>query len=408
MSKGFQEYENLSPKSQEVYKAKTEALYGPDIMNKKVITYQNKAPQPPEEYDQKLKVLYSSVQSSSKKKKRVIPSCPDRILDAPEILNDYYINVIDWSPTNQIAVCLSGQLYVWDAVSSKITQLSSLEEGDHYGAVAWAGQGKHLAVGTSEGTVEIWDVSRGRRLRSMACEGGRVGALAWNSHMVSSGQANGSLTHHDVRVANHVVSSLPTAHSATVCGLHWSPDNRMLASGGNDNTVQVWSLSSPTSLHCFRDHQAAVKAVRWCPWQHNILATGGGTGDRCIRLWNITRGYCFKTIDTGSQEHRELVSGHGFTKHELNIWKYPDLTKVAELQELCCIYGVCGTGHEGRVLNLAMSPDGAYVMSAGADETLRIWHCFAVDEERKKKEALETERVSNSLAGLSIGRSVIR
>jgi len=44
-------------------------------------------------------------------------------------------------------------------------------------------------------------------------------------------------------------------------------------------------------------------------------------------------------------------------------------------------------GHTARILQLAMSPDGSTVLSAGADETLRLWKCFAPDPTKKKKEA---------------------
>lgn len=33
---------------------------------------------------------------------------------------------------------------------------------------------------------------------------------------------------------------------------------------------------------------------------------------------------------------------------------------------------------------MAMSPDGETVVSAAADETLRLWKCFSVDQEKKK------------------------
>ena len=42
------------------------------------------------------------------------------------------------------------------------------------------------------------------------------------------------------------------------------------------------------------------------------------------------------------------------------------------------------TGHEERVLHLAMSPGETAVMSAGADETLRLWNCFQSDPNKKK------------------------
>ena len=35
-----------------------------------------------------------------------------------------------------------------------------------------------------------------------------------------------------------------------------------------------------------KGHKGAIKALSWCPWKNNILASGGGTGDRSIKLWN--------------------------------------------------------------------------------------------------------------------------
>ncbi|XP_037773166.1 cell division cycle protein 20 homolog [Penaeus monodon] len=124
------------------------------------------------------------------------------------------------------------------------------------------------------------------------------------------------------------------------------------------------------------------QAVAWCPWQNNLLATGGGTADRTIRLWNCTTGICLKDTTTNSQvssivwsaHYKEFISGHGFSNNQLTIWKYPSMAKVADL-----------TGHTGRVLELCVSPDGQMVVSAAADETIRMWKCWAMDKKDKKQ-----------------------
>ncbi|GFR79762.1 cell division cycle protein 20-like protein [Elysia marginata] len=41
-------------------------------------------------------------------------------------------------------------------------------------------------------------------------------------------------------------------------------------------------------------------------------------------------------------------------------------------------------GHNARVLSMAMSPDGTTVVSAAADENIRLWKCFAADPKSKK------------------------
>lgn len=86
-----------------------------------------------------------------------------------------------------------------------------------------------------------------------------------------------------------------------VCGLRWSPDDRELASGGNDNQLFVWHQQSAQPVLRFSEHQAAVKAIAWSPHQHGLLVSGGGTADRCIRFWNTTTGAPLQCIDTGSQ-----------------------------------------------------------------------------------------------------------
>jgi cell division cycle protein 20 (cofactor of APC complex) len=179
--------------------------------------------------------------------------------------------------------------------------------------------------------------------------------------------------------------------------LKWSPDGKYLASGGNDNIVNIWSAEAGsvntrnTPVQTLTDHQAAVRALAWCPWQSNILATGGGTADRCIKFWNVGNGTCTNSIDTKSQvcallfskTYKELISAHGFANNQLTIWKYPTMTKQIDL-----------TGHTQRVLQLAMSPDGSTVMSAGADETLRLWNCFAPDPTVSKTKNSKKEATS--------------
>lgn len=378
------------------YRAALEGQLNTDFANFRIMSYGDKAPPPPEGHAGS-RVLYSASKpaASSKKATRYIPKSAERVLDAPDICNDFYLNVIDWSATNQLAVCLKGQVFLWNAGTGSVDLLLELQTPDAYVcSVSWSADGSYLAVGTSEHQVQLWDVVQKKRLRLLTSHSSRVCSLSWNSHTLSSGSRSGQVHHHDVRVVEHHVGTL-VAHQQEVCGLRWSPDGRWLASGGNDNLVHVWpntlSHGSVAPLHTFTEHQAAVKALAWCPWQSSLLASGGGTADRCIRFWSCNLGSQLNSIDTNSQvssllwsnEYKEIISGHGFAKHELIIWKYPSLNKVADL-----------TGHTARILSTSLSPDGTMVASAGADETLRIWNCFAKDPS-KKEEKLKARSISS-------------
>ncbi|KAF6135844.1 hypothetical protein GIB67_028163 [Kingdonia uniflora] len=326
-------------------------------------------------------------QTKPVKPRRSIPQTSERTLDAPEILDDYYLNLLDWGSSNVLAIALGNTVYLWDASDSSTSELLTLdEENGPVTSVNWAPDGRHLAVGLNNSEVEIWDTTANRQLRTL--KGGhssRVGSLAWNNHILTTGGMDGQIVNNDVRIRSHIVDTY-RGHHQEVCGLKWSASGQHLASGGNDNLLHIWdrsvaSSNSPTQwLHRLEDHTAAVKALTWCPFQSNLLASGGGGSDRCIKFWNTHTGACLNSVDTGSQvcsllwnkNERELLSSHGFTNNQLTLWKYPSMVKIAEL-----------TGHTSRVLYMAQSPDGCTVASAAGDETLRFWNVFGTPEVAK-------------------------
>lgn len=331
--------------------------------------------------------LNSLVNSVKKNTKRYISPTPDRILDAPDFRNDFYLNLIDWSSQNNLAVALDQDLFLWSAGSGEISQLFSMDQqnSDYICSTSWQpSKGNILAVGNSKNMVELWDVNTQTCLRQMKSHKSRIGSLSWNNFILTSGSRSGDIHHHDVRVAQHHVGTLKM-HGQEVCGLKWNNNGRHLASGGNDNLALVWdanySIETSQPLHVFREHTAAVKALAWCPWQNNLLATGGGSSDGHIKLWNVNSGNLIQSIDSMSQissllwskYYKELISSHGYSTNQLTIWRYPEMTPISDL-----------IGHQNRVLMMAMSPDGEMVASVGADETLRLWRCFAVDEKLKK------------------------
>jgi hypothetical protein len=96
-----------------------------------------------------------------------------------------------------------------------------------------------MAVGTSDHKVQIWDVEKLRLVRCMLGHHARVSSLAWNGPLVSSGGRDTLLLHHDVRIPDHRVGTL-RGHTQEVCGLKWAPSGTQLASGGNDNILNIW------------------------------------------------------------------------------------------------------------------------------------------------------------------------
>ncbi|XP_071777888.1 fizzy/cell division cycle 20 related 1a [Centroberyx gerrardi] len=319
---------------------------------------------------------------SPRKPTRKISKIPFKVLDAPELQDDFYLNLVDWSSLNVLSVGLGTCVYLWSACTSQVTRLCDLSvEGDSVTSVGWSERGNLVAVGTHKGYVQIWDAGAGKKLFALEGHTARVGALAWNADQLSSGSRDRMILQRDVRTPPLQSERRLQGHRQEVCGLKWSTDHQLLASGGNDNKLLVWNHSSLSPVQTYMDHLAAVKAIAWSPHQHGLLASGGGTADRCIRFWNTLTSQPLQCMDTGSQvcnlawsKHaNELVSTHGYSQNQILVWKYPALTQVAKL-----------TGHSYRVLYLAMSPDGEAIVTGAGDETLRFWNVFSKTRSTKE------------------------
>lgn len=352
-----------------------------DLSHSKILTFSDKAPAVKEGYLNPNRVLFSQSVSGAggrRHKFRHISQRPQKILDAPNLVDDFYLNLMDWGSSNVLAVALSDAVYLWNAQSGNIAEMCRLStDSSFYTALKWSNDGNFISIASTWDDIQIWDVRTGRLLRTMHGHHSRVCSLAWNGHTLSSGARDGELFNHDVRIAAHRIASL-VGHSQDVCGLSWNDDGRRLASGSNDNSVCIWDVHERNDQQWeprmrLTEHSAAVKAVAWCPWQSNLLASGGGTADRHLRFWNSVTGTCVNSVDTKSQvcsiiwslAEKELVTSHGFSQNQLTVWKYPSLVRMAELK-----------GHQSRVLHTALSPDGQTVASLAGDETLRLWKVF--------------------------------
>lgn len=256
------------------------------------------------------------------KKTRKIPKIPFKVLDAPALQDDFYLNLLDWSDNNLLSVGLSSCVYLWSAADGKVFKVCDLGSEDLVTSVSWSKVGNQLSVGTNSGEVHIWDINKVKKIRTMEGHSARVGTIAWGKECIVSGSRDKSILLRDVRSQRSHYEKLQ-AHKQEVCGLKWSFDDQMFCSGGNDNKLFIWTPKSREPIFKSNKHKAAVKALAWSPHQHGLLASGGGTADRCIRFWNAHLGKMTNVVDTGSQvcnllfskNQNELVSTHGYTQN---------------------------------------------------------------------------------------------
>ncbi|PNY11305.1 anaphase-promoting complex subunit cdc20-like protein, partial [Trifolium pratense] len=280
----------------------------------RILAFRNK-PSNPRNVDVPL-----SPPSKPPKPKRHIPKHSERSLKVPQLRDDFRLNLLDWSKKNVVSVAMDTRVLLLNPSKKSDEKIvgDDYEEGV-FTSVCWSPDGRYITIGLDNSTVQIWDAFLPRKVRVL--RDGHRGIVG-----------------------------------------HW------LGTG-----TQTWGLWAQVVTFRFEEHTASVRALAWCPLQNNLLASGGGEGDHCIKLWNTRTGACLNSVDTGSQvcalawnkNERELLSSHGFPHNQLTLWKYPSMLKRSELKD-----------HTSRVLYMAQSPDGGSVATTSGDKSLRFWNVF--------------------------------
>ncbi|KAJ4821772.1 hypothetical protein Tsubulata_035975 [Turnera subulata] len=209
----------------------------------RILAFKNPPPQRLDMIHQALSASSSVRQTKPTKPRRCIPQTSERTLDAPGVVDDFYLNLVDWGSNNVVAIALQSTIYLWDVTNGSISELVTVD--DEMGpvtSVSWAPDGRHIAIGLNNSHVQLWDSDSDSKLQLRTLKGGhrsRVGSLAWNNHILTTAGMDGRIINNDVRIRSHIVD-IYSGHTQEVCGLKWSPSGQQLASGGNDNLVHIW------------------------------------------------------------------------------------------------------------------------------------------------------------------------
>lgn len=110
------------------------------------------------------------------------------------MLDDFYMNLVDWSNRNMIVVGLDDEVWLHHLSKGKTIRLCTLRNDDGVSSVTWNPGSMNVAVGTFNSGVRYYDIRDGKLIRKFKREGGRVSAVAFNSeHTFASGCYDGSI-----------------------------------------------------------------------------------------------------------------------------------------------------------------------------------------------------------------------
>lgn len=71
-----------------------------------------------------------------RKQPRYVNKVPFKVLDAPDLQDDFYLNLVDWGSSNVLGVGLGNSVYMWNSQSGRVTKLCELKD-DTVTSVSW-------------------------------------------------------------------------------------------------------------------------------------------------------------------------------------------------------------------------------------------------------------------------------
>lgn len=260
------------------------------------------------------------------KNKRKVDKHPFKVLDASMLQDDFYISVLDWSRQNKIAVGLANAVFLWGFDTNTISKVVHNDNDNFVSGVKFDTVEERLVVSDSTGKVEIFDLEKIQKTNTYLQNSCRVGTLSIQGNKLLTGNKQGEIFLFDIRSQHHV--NLYQEHHQEVCGIKWSPTGEYFAAGGNENRAYVFTEKMNVPLMKI-SHKAAVRGIDWSPHQRGILATGGGTMDKMLKVWDTQRDQLVQEVCTESQIcciqysriQNEIISSHGFSTNEINIWR---------------------------------------------------------------------------------------
>lgn len=155
------------------------------------------------------------------------------------------------------------------------------------------------------------------------------------------------------------------AHHSDVNDLAFSPNGKVLVSASNDGTIKLWALPSGKLLRRLKGSRAKgyVRAVAFHP-NGRVLVSGSTTD---LRFWALPKGRALASHQANevrdvalSPDGRWIVSAH--QDGTLRRWS----TKTRRPEKTL-------KGHSALVLTVAIDPGSKILVSGSSDRTLRIW-----------------------------------
>lgn len=279
-----------------------------------------------------------------------------------------------WSKSGERLICagshcvrvlnmtMSAELHPFSGFSDEVT------------TVAWDRQGTQLASGSSDKTVRTWDIATGRELSRV---GGyeKIRTIAWDAQgkrLAFNDQMESDKPGEVVNIwelADSKSSTFAGFAQIYVSSVTWDATGERMAFGGNDNSVEIWSIKKgylPENTAKLIGHRGQVSAVDWNQ-QGDKIAAGGM--DSSVQIWDVvTR----KRLHNFLGHEKAVTCVVWNTKGNLLASSSNDTTvrvwDAVKGKQLCQL-----NGHKEYVWSVSWDFSGEQLVSGSLDNMVKVW-----------------------------------
>ncbi|MEL6816392.1 MAG: pentapeptide repeat-containing protein, partial [Cyanobacteria bacterium J06598_3] len=233
-------------------------------------------------------------------------------------------------------------------------------------SVAYSSDGRHLAIGDSQGILQVWEVATGQVVLFCSGHQSAINAVAYSpdGEQLATGSDDKIVKLWTVATGKCVRTL--QGHQNGVWSVAYSPDGQQLATGSDDKTVKLWSVATGECERTLEGYEHWVLSVAYSP-NGQQLATG--SDDKTVKLWNVATGECVRTLQ--GHEHWVLSVAYSPDGQQLATGSYDKTVKLWTV-----VSGECERtlqGHEKEVLSVAYSPNGEQLATGSSDKTVKLW-----------------------------------
>lgn len=286
-----------------------------------------------------------------------------------------WIHTVAFSPDGQIFASGGSDqtIKLWSVATG--AELRTLK-GHTYSilSIAFNPGGGLLASGSGDHLIKLWDAKTGELKFTLSGHSGPVASVAFSpdGHTLASGSIDGRIklwnaaSGRELRsLANVIETKRPgELHPPNVNSIAFSPDGKLLVSGGIEHTIKLWDVNTGAVVQDMKDTSYEVNTVAFSRDGQTVLSAS----DSAITVWDVHNGMALRRLPaTAGRIDVIAVSPDGLSLAQANYRGTITLRDLKSGAERTL------SGHSADVLAVAFAPDGGTLVSGSSDQTIKLW-----------------------------------